>query len=77
MKTLFGNIATVGEMCAAVTEFRVIKNFKPPLSTTLSLKPLDSPHPSPHASLFRKHTCSISKRKTSCTSISGWSSNRP
>ena len=64
-------------MCAAVIEFRVIKNFKPPLSAPLSLKPLDSPHPSPHASLLWKHTCLISKRKTFCASIFVWSSNRP
>ena len=52
MKTLFADITTAGETYAAVTEFRVIKNFKPLLSTTMSLKPLDSPHPSPHASLL-------------------------
>ena len=51
MKTLFANITAAGEMCAALIEFRVIKNFEPLLSATMSLKPLDSPHPSPHASL--------------------------
>ena len=52
MKTLFANITAAGEIYAAVIEFRVIKNFKPLLSATMSLKPLDSPHPSPHASLL-------------------------
>ena len=52
MKTLFANITAAGEIYAAVNEFRVKKNFKPPLSAPLSLKPLDSPYPSPHASLL-------------------------
>ena len=52
MKTLFTNITTVGEMCAALIEFQVIKNFEPLLSATMFFKPLDSPHPSPHASLL-------------------------
>ena len=52
MRTLFADITAVGEMCAALTEFPVIKNFEPLLSATLSLKPSDSPHPSPHESLF-------------------------
>ena len=52
MKTLFANITAAGETYAAVTEFRVIKNFKPPLSATLPIKPLAGPHPSPHASLL-------------------------
>ena len=52
MKTLFANITAAGEMCAALIEFRVKKNFKSPLSATLPIKPLDSPHPSPHASLL-------------------------
>ena len=52
MKTLFANITAAGEMCAALIEFQVIKNLKPPLSATMSLEPLDSPHPSPHAGLL-------------------------
>ena len=35
------------------------------LSGTLSLKLFDIPHPSPHSSLLQRHTCSVSKRKTS------------
>ena len=52
MKTLFANVTAAGEIYAAVNEFRVIKNFQPPLSAPLSLKPLDSPHQSSHASVL-------------------------